>query len=240
MDPVTVPTSFIPKRPVASENVISQAPRRAVGLLSILATVAVLATIASFVGVYLFESQLAGQKTKLQSSITSAKDGLGTDFVSDMKRLNNRIEGVKSLIKSHVVVSPIFEALQSTTLQSVQYSDFSYDYIIDATNKVEVVEVKLSGNAKSYATIALQSDAYTKSSLIRNPVFSNLTINDETGRIGFNLTFNVNPTDLGYQAFIDSKNKITTPAPATQTPAPVVAPDSAPVNQQAPANPATL
>lgn len=203
MDP-SIPTSFIPKRPVATEATVHVAHSRTVGLLSLVTVVVVVATIVSFVGVYLYGQRLEGQKATLEQSITTARDGLGTEFVSDMKRLSARIEGVKALIKSHVVVSPIFAALEETTLRSVQYKDFQYDIKTDSTTKKDVVEVSLTGSAKSYSTIALQSDAFAQNDLIKNPVFSGLTVDDKTARVGFKLVFTVALEDLSYQTFIDS------------------------------------
>ncbi len=208
--PPNIPTSFIPKRPIDTTSAVTETkPSRAVGLLSFLTVIIVIATIVSFGGVFLYQKQLASQKIALEKSINDARDGLGTEFVGDMKRLDARIDGVKALLKSHVVVSPVFAALEATTLHSIQYKTFKYTFITDSGTKAQVVQVSLSGIAKSYATIALQSDAFTQSALIRNPVFSNLTIDDKTGSVAFRLTFTVNPADLSFQTFIDSKLKAT-------------------------------
>jgi hypothetical protein len=204
MDPVGVPTSFIPKRPVSSEPVITHTRNRVVGLFTVLTVIIVIATIIAGAGVFLYERQLASQKIRLNQSISAARDGLGTEFVSDMKRLSARIEGVKSLLKTHIVVSPIFAALQDTTLRSIQYRTFGYEFTTDSGTKAQMVQVSLTGSAKNYATLALQSDAFSQNKLIKNPIFSNLTVDDKTGRVGFKLTFTVNPSDLSYQAFVDS------------------------------------
>jgi len=220
MEPNT-PTSFIPKRPVTTEAIASPTSNRAVGLLSVITVIIVLATIVSFAGVYLYEKTLTSQQTKLTQSIGEARDGIGTDFLASMKRLNARIDGVKALIANHIVVSPIFAALEKTTLRSVQYRSFGYEFITDAGTKTQMVKVNIDGTAKSYSVIALQSDAYLESALIKNPVFSNLTVDEKTGAINFKLSFTVNPSDLSYQTFIDSIAK---------EPAAAQAPESAPVS----------
>lgn len=221
MDP-QMPTSFIPKRPVTTEVTVSRSRGRAVGLLSLLTGVIVIATIVSFVGVYLLEKQLQTQKQKLEQSISDARSGIGTDFLTDMKRLNARITGVKTLLQNHIVVSPIFEALEETTLRSVQYKNFSYELKTDPTTKAQVVEVELEGSAKNYATIALQSDAFAQSTLIKNPVFSGLTVDEKSNTVGFRLVFDVDPAALSFQTFIDAKAKegtsITLPEPLSVTP----------------------
>lgn len=218
MEPA-IPTSFIPKRPVMSES-LSSAPRRTktVGALSLVTVIIILGTLASFAGVYLYEQQLISQKAKLEALLIEVRDGIGTDFVADMRRLDTRIDGVKQLIKNHIIVTPIFRELEAKTLRSVQYKEFSYIYTPDDKTKIQQVTVELTGSAKSYATIALQSDAFSDSTLIKNPVFSNLTVDEKTKAINFRLMFTVDPAALSYQAFIDSMNTQQSSAPTTAVP----------------------
>jgi hypothetical protein len=214
MEPGT-PTSFIPKRPIESGTDFAPHQNKTVGLLSLLTFVIIVGTGVAFGGVFLYQKQLVSQKLKLEQSINKARDGIGIEFVSDMKRLNARIDGVKELVKNHVVVTPIFEALEASTLQNVQYKDFIYSIKTDQGTKGTVVLVELTGSAKNYATIALQSDAFSSNSLIKNPVFSNLTVDDKTRTVSFKLSFSVNIADLSYQTFIDSMIKKQNQAPVT-------------------------
>lgn len=217
MEP-SVTTSFIPKRPIESSMATTRRSDRTIGLLSLLTAVIVIGTGVAFVGVYLYQKRLVLQKSALEQSISDARDGIGTDFVSDMNRLDQRIDGVKELIKNHIVITPIFQALEATTLRSVQYKDFSYTTkSADTTNKEPSLIVDIRGTAKNYSTIALQSDAFSTNSLIKNPVFSNLTIDEKTRTVNFKLTFSVSMADLSYQAFIDSMIEDAT---ATNTPLP--------------------
>jgi hypothetical protein len=210
MEPI-VSTSFIPKRPVSTESVSSSSAHRgSIGLLSVITIVIILGTGVAFAGVYLYQQTLLSQQAKLQQAITTAQNGLGSSFVSDMKRLSLRINGVNTLINNHVVVSPIFAALQATTLQTVQYKTFTYQFITDPGTNAQMVQVQITGTAKDYNTLALQSDAFAQSSLITNPVFSNLTVEDKSTLVDFKLSFTVVPSSLSYEAFINSKN----PAPS--------------------------
>lgn len=212
MEP-SISTSFIPKRPVSTEPAPVSHHSASVGLLSFITIIIVIGTGLAFAGVYLYQQTLSAQETKLQAAIVTAQNGLGTSFISDMQRLSNRITGVKTLIQNHVVVSPIFAALQATTLQTVQYKDFTYKLITDPGTNAQTVQVTITGVAKDYATLALQSDAFAQSTLIKNPVFSNLTVDDKTQQIDFDLDFNVALSDLSYEAFIQSLNA----APASST-----------------------
>jgi hypothetical protein len=197
-----MPTSFIPKRPVSSEPVPPTRQSHSVGILSLLAGVVVVVTIVSYAGVYLYQKQLLAQKAKTDILINKAREGIGSEFLSDMKRLNTRIDAVKVIIGKHIVVTPIFAALEQTTLHSIQYNSFSYSFTSETPGDATMVEVTVTGTAKSYATIALQSDAFTQNTLIKNPVFSNLTVDEKTSAVGFRLVFDVDPTALSYESFI--------------------------------------
>lgn len=219
MEP-NIPTSFIPKSSASSggfrspslgvdsnknSSTQSSGPKF-VGLLSFITTIVVIATILSFVGVYLYEQRLGSQKQTLEQSINDARTDLGSDFVAEMQRLEQRILGVRTLLSSHVVVSPIFEELQQKTLRSVQFSGFKYDIQTDQQTNRQMVNVTLKGLALNYSIVALQSDALSQSTLIKNPVFSNLSVDDQTKRINFSLTFSVDAADLSYQKFIEKRN----------------------------------
>ncbi len=203
MEP-NIPTSFIPKRPV--ENVpearVSSHP---FGLLSLLTVVIFIATALAIGGVFIYERQLAATQIQMQQKINDARQGLGLSFVSDMKELDNRITGIKDLLQNHIVVTPIFTALQASTLRSVQYKNFTYSFVsAGAISPQKMVQVQMTGTAKNYETIALQSDAFAKSNFIKDAVFSNLTVDDKKGVINFNLRFSVDASALSYQSFIDT------------------------------------
>jgi hypothetical protein len=213
-----MPTSFIPKRPVSSEPLSPQNKNQAVGLLTILARVIVLATIVSYGAIFFYQKQLLIQKAKTDQLISDARKGIGSEFLGDMQRLNTRIEGVKTTIAKHIVVTPIFAALEQTTLRSMQYTNFSYAFALDPTTKATMVEVTVTGTAKSYSTIALQSDALSQNTLIKNPIFSNLVVDDKTSAVNFKLVFTVDPAALSYESFIASMKNGALPDQMTATP----------------------
>lgn len=219
MEP-TIPTSFIPKSPVSSEvrpKSSSAGGTRVVGLLTFITVIVAIAAVLSFVGVYLYEQRLTSQKQTLEQSITDARTDLGTDFVAEMQRLEQRIAGVKNLLGSHIVISPIFEELQARTLRSVRFTKFEYTIQKDQQTNQSMVDVSLTGVARSYAIVALQSDAMAESKMFRNPVFSNLTVEDQTGNVNFSLGFTVDAADLSYQKFIEKRGAAMQPVPLVET-----------------------
>ncbi len=211
------PTSFIPKRPVSTEPVAPARRNHAVGLLSLLSWVVVIATVLSYGAVYLYQKTLTSQKVAVEGQIDQARQGIGTQFLGDMKQLDTRLSVIKQLIDNHVVVTPIFAALEQTTLHSVQYKSFTYALTTDPSTNATVVQVTLLGTAKSYATLALQSDAFAQNPLIKNPIFSELTVDDKTSMVSFKLVFSVDPAALSYESFINNLSASqAAPAQSTQ------------------------
>ncbi|MEK7187122.1 MAG: hypothetical protein AAB690_02395, partial [Patescibacteria group bacterium] len=110
-----------------------------------------------------------------------------------------------------------FDFLESSTLKSVRFTDFSYG------TSPAGVELVMKGQARSYAAVALQSDLFTKSSHFKNPVFSDLGL-DESGNIIFTFRAIVNPNLISYQKQIEGltisappKTTVATTTVATST-----------------------
>ena len=225
MDP-GIPSSFIPKRPIEpGVDASATTPRRHTNALTLLIIIIILATAGAYAITYVYETNLNRQVASAKQTLTQARDGIGTDFVSDMKRLNDRISAIKSLLANHVVVTPIFQALEATTLRSVQYKSFTYTLSDTTAQNGKNVDVTLQGTTKNYATLALQSDAFLGNPLIKNPVFSDLAVNDTAHAIDFKLGFQSDAHSLSYEAFIASLGTTsanttvqTTAAATTNTP----------------------
>lgn len=199
MDPI-IPTSFIPKRPVMSSEENFSAPRRPFGLLSMVATTIFLAAIVAEGGIFFIERQLVNQKDSLERKIVEARRTVDPNSIERLKRLDNRISAIKDLLRNHIVITPIFQALQESTIRSVQFKKFSYSF---DPGRGGFVAVEMHGTAKNYETIALQSDAFGESDIIRDAVFSNLIVDEKKALISFRLRFNVPADALSYQAFVD-------------------------------------
>ena len=211
MEP-SFPTSFIPKRPIDPTAVADQSvhSHRRFSVASFLTFIIVLATVISYVGTFFYQKTLTIQVQQSKDALAKARDGIGTDFVTDMKRLDDRITSIKTLLAQHIVVTPIFQALEATTLHSVQYKNLTYSFDPTSTTGKDV-SVTLDGATKNYASLALQSDAFLGNALIKNPIFSNLTIDDKLHIVNFKLAFSVDRDALSYERFIASLSATSTP-----------------------------
>ncbi len=191
MDP-QAQTSFIPKRPLAEDR----APRqKTVSIFSFFATILFLASIVGAGAMYFYKNTLTASVNGMQQDLQKARGAFEDTFLQELQKVDSRINAARSVLENHVAVSPIFQALQSSTLKSVQFTKFVY--AVDGSGPTASILVKMSGKAQSYNALALQNDALTSNKYIRNPIFSNLTL-DQQGNVLFDLSFSVDPKFVLY------------------------------------------
>ena len=77
-------------------------------------------------------------------------------------------------------------------MKSVRFSSFSL------VNDGSAVGVKMSGQALDFSSIALQAIEFNKDNRIINPIFSNLGVEDNQGRVSFEVSFNLLPEMILY------------------------------------------
>lgn len=192
-------TSFIPKKPLAEERV--PVKTRSFGLLSLIAGVVFFATLLAAGGVYLYKSSLTSQVAELSASLARARAAFEPSLVETLQTLDKRLNASKEVLSSHATVSPIFRSLEDLTLKSVRFTKFAYE--IDPDTKL--ISVKMSGTARSYTSIALESDMLGRNKYFRDVVFSNLQL-DAAGNVGFDLAFAVDPAYLNYSNMIGTQS----------------------------------
>jgi hypothetical protein len=192
-------TSFIPKKPLAEERVA--APRHT-SIFSFIATLIFFGSLASAAGIYFYSANLNKTNAEKSAQITAAKKSFEETLIKTLKRLDRRIANAKTLLDTHIAVTPIFEALEVNTLKTVQFTKFSYTTPVDPSAPVTV---RMSGRARDYASIALQSDQLAKNVNIHNSIFSNLSLDAQTGNVTFDLVFTVDADLVHFVSHIDDE-----------------------------------
>ena len=198
-------TSFIPKKPLAEDRI---APRRNVSIFGFLATLVFIGAVVAAGGAYLYKTTLDKNIASMKMQFESATNAFELSLINELQRLDRRIGSANELLENHVAVSPIFTALQANTLKSIQFTKFSYSTPKEAGAPITV---KMSGRARDYSQIALESDQLATNRDIHNAIFSNLQLDDRTGLVGFDLTFTVDSSLVNY-----GNNLANAPKPTTQ------------------------
>lgn len=191
MDP-RLQTSFIPKKPITA-TAVSHSPRT-INLLSLIATILFIISIALAVAVFLYQNLLLKQIESDKASLDRAQGAFEPELIQQIIRLDSRIETGKTLLKSHLAITPFFDLLASVTLKSVRFRDFSFSYL--APDKILVT---MKGQAQNYAAVALESDLLNQQKYLSNTVLGDLAL-EPTGTIAFTVSTTLNPALVSYKA----------------------------------------
>lgn len=157
----------------------------------------IFAVIAS-ISVFAYKKYLENSISKMQVELTNAREALQPNLIKELSRANARFLSAQSLLDSHVTLSRFFDLLQTLTLQSVRFNKFAY-----TMNDEGKVSVTLSGEARSYSALAVQSKVFSENPNFVDTIFSNLDLN-ESGNVVFSFKTQVNPRLISYSTYSNS------------------------------------
>ena len=184
-------TSFIPQKPIVRERAPSARP---VGFLLIISIVILFAILLATGGLYFYKGIIKGNITSMENNLNLAKNRFEPSKIAELQVLDKRLRASSEILSKHITVTPVFSALEQLTMKTVRYTKFNYDWGIEKNT----INIKMSGQAIGYRSIALQSDLLAKNKNLIDPIFSNLTL-DSSGNVLFDLDFSVDPNFVNYQ-----------------------------------------
>lgn len=149
-------------------------------------------------GVFLYGVLLKQKEGSLTTSIERAKEAVEPKLVDELGRLDARIKSTRSILNNHTVASSVFKLLEDLTFPSISFDSFYYTVESNGT-----IVLRLSGVARNYESIALQSVAFGENQFVENPIFSNLQLN-QAGNVAFNFTGNLNKRLILYKNGLSS------------------------------------
>lgn len=192
-----IQTSFIPKKTITQPS--PRSGGSSFGLVNILSFIIMIVSLLLAGGSYLYRDNLSQKVSEMQTSLNRAQNIFEKTLLEDLELLDKRIEAAQTILSGHIAVSPIFEVLQDTTLPTVRYVDFTYE--IDTVNP-DIIHIAMKGEAVSYDVITLQADLFSKNRFIRNPIFSNFSLN-KAGNVDFDLMFDVSKSLVNFEQLIE-------------------------------------
>ncbi len=194
MDQGQFTTTFIPKKPLADVAPTGAQPvSRPAGLLSSISVILFFVTILIAGGVYFWKGYETTNVAALADSIKKIEKTFEPELVTKLQSLDRQLKNGSILVKGHTVTSPIFDLLENTTLKSVKFTKFDI-----AFDSVKGTQVKMSGEADGYRSIAQQSDVFAASNYLKDAIFSNFFLTPK-GRISFDLSFGVKPDFVDFE-----------------------------------------
>ena len=194
-------TSFIPKKPIVEDRATTSSSF-SLGLFTVVSLFIFFTMVVGTGGLYFYKLSQQNRIVTMQQQLGLAKKEFEPSDIARLQTLDRRLNAATEVLSNHVAISPIFQALGDLTIKAVRYTKFSYS-ISGGT-----VQVKMSGQAVGYMSVALQADILAQSKYFEQPVFSNLSLDDK-GNVLFDLTFNVLPTFIDYTQVLKTENAST-------------------------------
>ena len=102
------------------------------------------------------------------------------------------------MLNKHIAPSALFSFLSQQTLEKVSFKTFSYAVQTDGSAKIT-----LAGTADSFSTVALQSDQFGSSKVLKDVVFSGIAVATD-GSVDFTVSATVDQSLLSYAASLQS------------------------------------
>lgn len=200
-------SSFIPKGPLVSTGTATRTSREA--SRSILGTLAVfiftLAILLS-VGVFGYEFYLKANISKMTDNLATAKKSLQPETIKKIADLDSRIISTKDLLENHIVLSPLFDYLENSTLKSVRFTQFGY------VTTEKGLELTMRGQARGYSAVASQSEIFNNSKYFKEPIFADLDLDDK-GNVTFSFKAKIDPSIVSYRGDVDKRGVVQTVVP---------------------------
>lgn len=187
-------TSFIPKQ----VTVPGPVHRTRVGVLGVLSTIIFLGTLALAGGVFFYRDLLVDDIGEMNARLVRAKNAFEPELIKEFSAFHSRLEAAKTIIAGHQAISPLFDLLEERTLSTVRFSLLEL-----SLPSRGAASLRLSGEARGFTAIALQSDIFGGETAFRNPVFSNFDLG-ERGEVRFSFTTDLDPSLLRYRNLIEA------------------------------------
>lgn len=177
-----------------------------INLFALIATVIFVTTLAAGGAAFFYKNLLAKQIEADKASLERARGAFDPELINQIVRFDTRIETAKKLLQSHVSVGPLFQFIADITLPSVRFNNFEFTYL-----SPEEVQVSMTGQARNYASVALQSDVLNEQKNLTEVTIGDMDLGN-AGDISFSVSAKVSPELLRYSSTLsDIQAASTTP-----------------------------
>ncbi len=188
MDP-QVQASFIPKKPLTGER---GGRGGFSGLIFLVALLIFITSIVAAGAAFFYRGYLETSLNSKKDSLSKYQAAFDLPTIQALVRFDSRINQAKTVLSNHIAPSGIFYFLSQQTLVNVQLRAFTYALGADGSAKIDV-----TGVADSFSTVALQSDQFGASKVLKDVIFSDITV-ETGGKVAFHVTATVDPSLILY------------------------------------------
>lgn len=207
-----IQSSFIPKDASAASPV----PRRTDtgGLPEVLFLIAIVLLVASGAlagAVFLYGEYVQSSSSSKVDQLKRAQAAFDPTLIEQITRLDDRMHAADAILVNHVAPTAFFDTLSQTTLSTVSFKTLDFE------QSGQNMTIKMQGVAQGVNSIALEGDILSKSGVIANPIFSD--ISREQDGVHFSLIASINPAAINYVKLVNTSGAAAAAAAAQNAPA---------------------
>jgi Tfp pilus assembly protein PilN len=209
MDP-KLQASFIPKRPLMEGGpMLRPSAGKDINIFFFVSVVIFVISLLLAGGVFLLNYYENSQIDKAVQTLAEIPKKYPLQQMQDLTRLDTRIETTKAILKKHLAISGVLNLLGQVTSKNVRFTDFKYDDTAGVSNSRVAPTISLKGQAKSFNSVAFQSDLMRANTFFKNPIFSGLHADDK-GSIVFSIDGTLDPAVSLYSATLPQSTTVAT------------------------------
>jgi len=176
--------SFIPQKENKKSVYRGQGP----GVIIFFSGVMFIVSLLAFGGTFLYKDFIQKQINVLDESLSKTKSAFDDSFISELDKVSSKIALGEKLIREHGYLSRLFAFLEKKTLKNVSLTSFNYSGLNS---------VNLSGDARSYTSVANQVEAFKDDPSVESVDVLKLSLK-EGGIVGFDVKIEFSPSFFSY------------------------------------------
>lgn len=134
-----------------------------------------------------YERYLLYVEGSKEAELARAEAAVDQDTVTGFVRLRDRFTAGKNLLDNHVVLSQLFDVLETVTLQNVRFQNLNVTVTDDRS-----ATLRVSGIARNFNTLAVQSNTIAADPRFKRAIFSGITVNQDN-TVSFQLSADIDP-----------------------------------------------
>lgn len=184
--------TFMPRQPAVSGDAYTR-PKSAPSFFRMIGILVFVLALVAMGGLFAYKKYITGSNGEKQAKVEEAIKNFEPELTRELTIIKARVDAGKNLLENHRAFSLLFTLLEINTAQTVQFNEFSFDVAPD-----KKIKLTMQGEARSYNAIAFQSDVFSKVEQFKNPMFTNLAI-DERGIISFDFSADIEPSAVSYK-----------------------------------------
>lgn len=196
-------TSFIPKKTLTAAANPQTRRGGSLNIVVLISLIIALGAIVLSVGAFLYKQLIISGIDRKEATLERARAAFEPALIEELVRLDARLISAKEILNQHVAPSALFAVLETLTLQSVQFQSFNF-----SRSGKDMISFSMKGVARDFRAIALQADRFGTNNLIRQPIFSDLNL-DQAGNAVFSFSALIDPALVSYVRQADAGGRST-------------------------------